>query len=221
MCFSTAASFAAGAVLSGAAVMAFRGTQKPTQWPFAAIPGIFAIQQFTEGFVWMSLTNHTYNASSSMTAFLFLIFAQVVWPTWIPVAMVLLEKDRWRRQILVTLIGLGMALSVHSLYYLLTGPIEAQISGQHVQYSLNFPRNWDVFIGTIYGIVTIFPLFVSSVRKMWLVGLPIAISFFLAKALYPNYILSVWCYFAAIISVVVIYVIGEMQKDNKYLNTLK
>ncbi len=97
MCFSTAASFGAGVLLSGAAIVTARKMDKPTQWALAAIPGIFAIQQFSEGFVWLSLSNEPYASWAPNATFIFLFFAEVMWPAWIPLAMVLLEKDQWRR----------------------------------------------------------------------------------------------------------------------------
>ena len=56
--------------------------------------------------------------------------------------------------------------------------------------------------------VTVLPTFISSIPRMWSVGLPIAVSFLVAKALYPDYIISIWCYFAAIISVLVIFLLS-------------
>lgn len=207
MCFSTVASFGAGALLSGAAVVAGRKSEG-SKWAFAAIPGIFAVQQFSEGFVWLSLSNESYAGWSKAATFMFLFFAEVLWPAWIPLAILLLEKNHWRRQILTGLLGLGLVLSAHSLYCLIAYPFSARISDHHIQYSLNYSISWVVFITVVYGIVTILPTFISSIPRMWLIGLPVAISFFVAKALYPDYIISIWCYFAAIISVLVIFVLS-------------
>lgn len=207
MCFSTVASFGAGALLSGAALVAARKSKGP-EWAFAAIPGIFAVQQFSEGFVWLSLSNEAYIGWSKAAAFLFLFFAEVLWPAWIPLAMILLEKDHRRRQIFSGLLGLGLVLSAYSLYCLIAYPFSARISDHHIQYLLDYPASWVVFVMVVYGIVTVLPTFISSVPRMWLVGLPITVSFLVAKALYPNSIISIWCYFAAIISVLVIFVLS-------------
>ena len=215
MCFSTTASFGASALLTGAVIIAASKVKKPAQWPFAAIPGIFAIQQFTEGFVWLSLSNESFTSWYQISTFLFLFFAEVLWPFWVPLSMVLLEKDRWRRRVLFSLFGLGLTFSMHTLYGLMAYPFSAQISDHHIQYHLEVPLPWAVVAMIVYGMVTVMPTFFSSVPRMWLIGVPIAASFFVAKFLYPNYVISIWCYFAAIISIVVVYVLFRMQKPDR------
>jgi len=207
MCFSATASFGASVLLTGATVLAVRKIQRPAQWSFAAIPGIFAIQQFIEGFVWLSLSNESYSGWSQNSIFWFLFFASVVWPAWIPFAMVLLEKDRWRKQILYSLLGLGLVLSAHSIYGLMVYPYHAQISGYHIQYWLDTPPYWNMFVLIVYGLVTVVPAFFSSVPRMWWLGVLIAGSYFITLALFPHHVVSVWCYFAAIISALIIFIL--------------
>jgi hypothetical protein len=214
MCFSTAASFGAGVLLTGAGILAARKSQKPAQWAFAAIPGIFAVQQFSEGFVWLSLSNESYAPWAQAATFLFLFFAEVLWPAWVPFAMLTLEKDRRRRQILFGLLVLGLLFSIQSLYGLLAYPFSAKISEHHIQYHLDASFMLTTFAMVVYGLVAVIPTFISSVTRMWLVGLPIAVSFWVAKILYPYYVISIWCYFAAIISVTVVYVLARMLKSN-------
>ena len=127
MCFSTVASFGAGALLTGAGVVAARSVDRPaTQWAFAVIPFIFAVQQFTEGFVWLALSNDSFSGWKEPATYGFMFFAQGVWPVWVPFAMWKLEKDRWRRQILFTLFGLGIALSCHLLYCLIAFNVDSR-----------------------------------------------------------------------------------------------
>jgi hypothetical protein len=211
MCFSTVASFGAGALLTGISLGAARKSQGPA-WAFASIPGIFAVQQFSEGFVWLALSNELYAGWGRAATFMFLFFAEGLWPLWIPLAMLLLEKERWRRQVLSGLLGLGLLLSFYSLYFLLTRSFSAQISEHHIQYMLHYPSYWFVFVTIVYGIVTVLPTFISSISRMWMIGLPIAVSFLVAKALYPNYIISIWCYFAAIISILIIFVLSPISE---------
>jgi len=215
MCFSTAASFGAGILLSGAAMVAARKVEKPSQRAFAAIPGIFAIQQFTEGFVWLSLTNESLSGYAQSSSLGFLFFAEVLWPMWIPFAMVLLEKDQARRKILFGLLGMGLALSVYTLYILIAYPCSAQIVEHHVQYSMGFTGKILLAQVIAYGIVTVGPAFVSTVPKMWILGVLVVLSFMVTKVLFPDYIISVWCFFAAIISVIVVYVLEHQRGKSR------
>jgi hypothetical protein len=215
MCFSTTASFGAGVILSGAGILAAKKVTEPKQRMFAAIPAIFAIQQFAEGFVWLSLTQESFASWLRPAAFVFLFFAEVLWPLWIPLAMLKLETRAERKQILRFLSGLGLVFALHTLYYLMTNAFEAQISEHHIGYTLHFRSSFVIFTWIVYGILTVVPTFVSSVPKMWIVGVPMTASFFIAKILYPNNVISVWCYFAAIISIIV--VIQQMEMSKKLM----
>ena len=80
MCFSTAASFGASAILSVAGVAAVTQAQTKAQRLFAAIPFIFSIQQFFEGLLWLSIKNPDFVTDRSVPAYFFLFFALVLWP---------------------------------------------------------------------------------------------------------------------------------------------
>jgi len=61
MCFSATASFSAGAVLRGIGALTLKAARRPCEWPFAAIPLLFAIQQLIEGMIWL-----TFSADASL-----------------------------------------------------------------------------------------------------------------------------------------------------------
>jgi hypothetical protein len=60
MCFSAGASFAGGVIITGIGVAAFREVHKPSQLVFAIIPVFFGVQQFVEGFLWLTLPDINY-----------------------------------------------------------------------------------------------------------------------------------------------------------------
>ena len=55
MCFSANASFGAGVVLTIIGVAAIKKVQHPSQILFASIPLLFAVQQISEGILWITL----------------------------------------------------------------------------------------------------------------------------------------------------------------------
>ena len=57
MCFSATASFGASAVLGAIGIIAVAKAKTKPQRLFATIPLIFAVQQLTEGLLWLSLKN--------------------------------------------------------------------------------------------------------------------------------------------------------------------
>ena len=92
MCFSATASFSAGVVLTVIGIATLKKVQHPSQIMFASIPLIFAVQQITEGVLWLALPSTAYPAIQVSFTYIFLFFAQVVWLLWVPLAILLLEK---------------------------------------------------------------------------------------------------------------------------------
>lgn len=216
MCFSATASFGASAILTGIGIFAARKVTETQQRAFAAIPIIFAIQQFAEGFVWLSLTQASWAEWIRPSTFIFLFFAEVLWPMWLPFTMFLLEKDQRTRRVFRIAFALGFFFGMHSLYNLLSNTYDVRIADHHILYKLNFPLTFVVFTWIAYGMGTVMPSFLSSVPKMWIFGLPMALSFFVALVFYPSYVISVWCFFAALMSGFVVVVISRKgQQKNK------
>jgi hypothetical protein len=57
MCFSAEASFAGGVIISAIGVATIRKIHQPSQLVFGLIPLFFGVQQFCEGFLWLSFQN--------------------------------------------------------------------------------------------------------------------------------------------------------------------
>lgn len=126
MCFSAPASFIAGSVLSAAGVATLTQPKKKSEIPLALIPLFFGVQQLTEGLVWVSLQNG-YLRLNLIATYSFSFFAQVFWPIFVPLAVVLVEPLAWRRKVIVVCGGLGevvglclspqMPFPIHSIAY--------------------------------------------------------------------------------------------------------
>src|SRR6187402_1838956 len=98
MCFSATASFGAAAVLGVVGGVAVTKAKTSPQKTFAAIPLIFAVQQLSEGLLWLSLKNDSLASSQSLLTYIFLFFAMAIWPFWIPFSVWLMEKDLKRKK---------------------------------------------------------------------------------------------------------------------------
>ncbi|QEM02570.1 hypothetical protein DIU31_003200 [Mucilaginibacter rubeus] len=212
MCFSAAVSFGASAVLSVTGMATLRKSGKPAQIMFAAIPLIFAVQQASEGLVWLALLHPGYSLWLKPATYTFLTFAQVIWPSWVPCSILLLETDKPRKKILYIVSGLGLLVSFYLAYRLMTQPIHAAIAGMHIFYSLGDMNSALHDSAVLYFIATVIPPFISSVKKMWLFGLSIGIAYSITHLFFEDYELSVWCFFAAIISIVVFIVLFRRQQ---------
>jgi len=206
MCFSASASFISGSVLSIAGIAAMQKTATRRHLPFACISFVFAIQQFSEGFVWLSLTNAAYKNWLEVSTNIFLIFAHVVWPILIPLSVLLIEKNIRRKNVLFLLLGVGIMLGAYHIFGIMYYSFSAQIDGSHIQYEYNYPALLITLCGIFYGVAIVLPLLLSSVKKMWVFGLAIILSYVITSVFYHEYITSVWCYFAALLSVIIYWI---------------
>ena len=201
MCFSVEASFGAGIVLSVIGVASIKKVEAPSQIAFASIPLIFSVQQITEGFLWLALSNPVYASLQQATTYIFLFLAQIVWPVWVPLAILLVEKNDKRKTIQKLLVAIGVLLSFYLAYCLLSYNVKAKVIGYHISYEQDYPVGLSLYCGVFYLIATIAPPFFSTIKRMWLLGVAILISYIITIAFYQNYFVSVWCFFASVISI--------------------
>ena len=217
MCFSASASFGAGVLLTGIYVATKRRATSPSQTYFVSIPLIFAIQQVTEGFVWLSLTSTAYASLQQVATYIFLFIAQVVWPIWVPYSILKLQPKEQRRRSENMLLIAGAIVSLYNIYCLLNFTVEAAIMEHHISYKQNYPAAILPYIGTLYIAATIFPPFLSRVSGMWMLGTSVLISYLITTLFYVHATVSVWCFFASIISAAIYAIIVKTHNSNSVI----
>ncbi|MCC5917800.1 MAG: hypothetical protein JJU02_10810 [Cryomorphaceae bacterium] len=210
MCFSASASFGAGVVLTVIGVASIKKAESSSQILFASIPLLFAFQQITEGFLWLALSNPVYASFKELTTYVFLFIAQIVWPFWVPFAIIKLVPKEKRRFPEKVLVGIGALVSLYLAFCLAVFPVEAQIIGHHISYLQDYPATISFYCGFLYVAATILPSFLSRIRRMWILGTSILISYIVTTIFYTDYIVSVWCFFASIISVAVLAILYDI-----------
>lgn len=214
MCFSAGASFAGGAVLTTIGVMSVRVARKPSQKLFAAIPLLFAFQQLSEGVVWLNLRSGSNQGLLMTAAYIFLVMALVVWPVMMPVAVRIIEEDRNRKRVITWMMAAGIVLSGYYAFCLVSFNVTPVISGFHIKYVNDFPRSLSDIAFVVYAIATLGPLFTSGVKKMYLFGILVTLSCIITGIFYREYLTSVWCFFAALISFVIYWIVKEPREEN-------
>jgi hypothetical protein len=212
MCFSATASFVTSSVLLGGGALSAKIAKKPAHIPLAIIPIIFGLQQLCEGFLWLALENEGYAKWASILAIAFLLFAQGIWPVYVPFSMWRLEKDPKRKKILTAFLIIGGIVSIYLTYCILSFPVSANIKDGHVNYVLDFPHTETYYLAFFYLIPILLSPFVSTVKWMKIIGILIAASFIITKYFFDGYVISVWCFFAAIISIVVLMIVNKSLK---------
>jgi hypothetical protein len=221
MCFSTSASFGASAILAIAGIASIKKVQAPSQLMFASIPIIFSIQQFTEGFVWLALINGTHKDLQRIPIYIFVVFAQVIWPVWVPLSILLIEKNGNRRKVFSLLVGVGLIISLYHIYCLASYHISATVSPYHINYELDFPLRHFAILGSFYLLTIIMPPFISSVKRMSLIGILLFTSFLISKLYFNDFVISVWCFFAALVSLLVFLIMRDLKGKNLLVLTAK
>jgi hypothetical protein len=207
MCFSAEASFAGGIILSAIGTATLGKVKKPRQKLFAGIPILFAAQQFAEGVLWITLKSGGNEQLQNITTYIFLITALIIWPIMIPLSVWFMEESKRRKKFLAGLIITGGILSLFYTSCLISYDVRPQIQSFHIQYIDKFPVI-PVRIALIFYLVsTIAPLYISSVKRMWLFGLLITVSYTISSIFFAQYLTSVWCFFAALISIVIYWVL--------------
>jgi hypothetical protein len=201
MCFSASASFTAGAALLAVGAFTTSRIRRPAELPFALIPALFGVQQLIEGGVWLTFPDKASNLNAILT-YLYSFFSHVLWPIYVPIAVLLLEVVPWRRKALTAIALAGAAVGLYLMYFLITEPILAQVVGHHIAYLS--PHFYVVPVIILYVLGTCVSAFLSSCGTIRWFGVVTFISLVVAYVFYAFWFISVWCFFAALLSVVVV-----------------
>jgi hypothetical protein len=212
MCFSAGASFASGVVISAIGIASVKEVYKSSQRVFAIVPLLFGIQQLAEGCLWLTLSRTDYVIVKKISTYIFLITAQVLWSWVIPLSILMMEEEPRRRKILRVMLGIGVALSMYYAFYLVFHKVTSQILDCHILYTTESPESLALLTFILYLAVTVASFFVSSIKRMYLLGIIMALSCLVAAVIYKLYLTSVWCFFAAIISIFIYLIIRESRR---------
>jgi hypothetical protein len=198
MCFSAPVSFAAGGVMAAVGGVTLSKVRHKTEVPFAVIPLIFALHQFIEGGVWLSFGVPFFN---QILTYAYLMISHVLWPVWVPFAIMALEKDIVRRKILVFLFAIGLVVGMSQFYYIVSEPVYSQIVNNSILYVV--PQSFGIEMMLMYLMATCLSCAVSSHPYVKIFGLLSFVSFIVAYYFFTVTCLSTWCFFAAILSAIV------------------
>lgn len=198
MCFSAAASFAAAGALGVAGGLTLANVKEKSELPFASIPLLFGIQQAIEGAVWVSFGSPILN---TVATYAYSMFSHVLWPIFVPISVLLIETDPARKNILRLFTFVGLATGLYLLYFIIADPVTAHIVNNSIAY--HSPHLYVYLIMALYLIVTCGSCLFSSHRIVNVFGVVLAVSFAVAAWFYTETFFSVWCFFAAILSIIV------------------
>jgi len=219
VCFSATASFAVGVPLIPAGVycMWMAVIKKPTFLGLAAVPFFFGVQQISEGFVWHAI-DHEDIAQTRAASLFFLFFALAFWPFWFPFLAALMEPLVIRRWIFAGLALLASGWFWVLYYPLLVGP-ESLFTTKVEHHSIRYdyfdgleiyrhvarPLLQGLYLGSIA-----LPMALGSQSFGRIPGLVLGISALVAALIFDYAFVSVWCFFAAVLSVYCCYFFHQL-----------
>ena len=200
MCFSAQASFAAGTALLMVGAATVRRARVRSELPYAWIPVLFGVQQLLEGALWLTFPDRAPLINTVLThAYSF--FSHVLWPIYVPLAALALETVAWRRRVVIAIAIAGSAVGLYLLATLFALPIVATVTGRHIAYES--PHFYARAVMSLYLVGVCASLMFSSHLRVVAFGVAAFVSAVAAYAFYATWFISVWCFFAAVLSVIV------------------
>lgn len=200
MCFSATASFSAAAFLTLAGAASLSKVRKASDAPLAAVPLLFAAQQAIEGVLWLTVPDG--HAAGQLWATAFAVVALIVWPLVTPLAVGLAETDRKRRRWILALSGPGLGAAGYSLLDIARHPYLAWPAPHSLVYINDSP--FPIFLTGAYLAATCLPPLLSSATALRWFGVIITLGLALTLGVFFVNLVSVWCFFAALASLVLV-----------------
>ncbi|HTS57579.1 MAG TPA: DUF6629 family protein [Terriglobales bacterium] len=132
MCFSATVNFVGSGVLGAVGVVTFSKVKHRRELLFAALPTLFAVHQFIEGFVWLGLDGILSPAVAHDMGAAFMLYAQGLLPFLLPLSVLLFEPNRTSRQQMLPFLVLGGATTLYILWALTAFPLQLYIRGNSI-----------------------------------------------------------------------------------------
>ena len=227
MCFSSAASFTAAALLIPAGLftsLTCHRSGRAELMPLALSPTLFGLQQGLEGLVWLGLDRGGIEPLTQGAALAYLFFAYGFWPAWMPWCALRYRRGAvgldhgagdgfgqgWLRGFF--LLGLVMGLWLWLPLLLEPWRLQPTVLLGNLNYRSVTPLHSVLGLAQgslLYGVVITLPLMLTGSRRLGAFALALAMAFALAWFGYRHALPSSWCFFSAALSLLLLWVVRE------------
>ena len=218
MCFSATVNFVGSGVLGAVGVVTLTRVKHRRELLFAALPTLFAIHQFIEGFVWLGLNGILSSAVTHGMAAAFMLYAQGLLPFLLPLSVFLFEPDRKSRWRMQPFLVLGAGTTLYILWALIAYPLEVSVRGNSIVYVNQATNNTAVAV--LYVIATCGSLFFSKIRSMVVFGAANLAILLIVMAFKRYAFTSLWCAYAAVASVIILYYFWQSSEARPFTYAL-
>jgi hypothetical protein len=214
MCFSATANFVGSGVLGTIGVATLTKVKHRRELLFAALPALFAVHQFMEGFVWLGLDGILSPTVAHNMGAAFMLYAQGLLPFLLPLSVLLFEPDVKSRRRMLPFLAVGTATSLYILWGLTAYPFQVYIKRNSLVY-IN-PATNNTTVAVLYLIATCGSLFFSKVKDMVIFGAANLAILLVVMAFKRYAFTSLWCAYAAVASVIILAYFWKSSGDRPF-----
>jgi hypothetical protein len=201
VCFSASANFVGSAILGAIGVAAIAEVKHRRELLFAAMPCLFALHQFTEGFVWLGLEHKLPPIVAHDAGAAFVLYAQGMLPFLLPLSVFLIEPTRGKRRRMLGFSILGGALGVYLLWGLIAYPLQVSAGDNGIVYLNRITTT--TLVAVLYVIATCGALFFSGFRLLVLLAWLNMVGLLTVMVVRRLEFTSIWCAYAAVVSAII------------------
>ncbi|MDH4235021.1 MAG: hypothetical protein OEV15_07800 [Gallionella sp.] len=193
---------------------------------WALVPVFFGLQQAFEGRVWQELDAG--NAGAAVPFALgFHFFSHFLWLWWLPLCCYLVEPgqasklEKLRKRVMggCTIFGAFAGALVYSVMLFHPEWLTVAVSEHSILYKFSIPWRSSIHMpitpAALYALIILVPMLFSSHRPIRVFGGLVALSMVLASEAYGYAYVSVWCFFAAVLSLYLVYMIRYLVAAEK------
>ncbi len=219
MCFSASANFAGSAVIGSVGVATLREVRNRRAVLFASLPLLFALHQFIEGFVWLGLDGNMSRATAHNMGAAFVLYAQGLLPFLLPLSVYMIEPTPHRRRRMLPFVVLGGGLALYILWGLTAYPLAVYARNHSIVYTN--PATTTTTVAILYVIATCGALFFSGFRYLIIFGFANLIGLITVAIVMRYAFTSIWCAYAAVVSVIIYFHFRRRRKMPPVVYPLK
>jgi hypothetical protein len=202
VCFSATANFVGSGVLGTLGAVTLTKVKHRRELLFASLPALFAIHQFTEGFVWLGLDGILSQQVTRDMGAVFMLYAQGLLPFLLPLSVVLFEPDAKSRRRMMPFLIVGTLTTLYILWALVAFRTDISVKNNSIVYTNPATNNTAVAI--FYVIATCGSLLFSKIKDMVLFGVANLAILLVVMGIKRYAFTSLWCAYAAVASLIIL-----------------
>lgn len=180
--------------------MTLRRVSTPNEVVFASLPLLFAMHEFTQGFVWLGVYGLIEARALEIAESIYIFYAQGLLQFIIPLAIWLIEPKGRRRDLIAILMFLGAILSIYTMRGLSVEPTTVSLT-DGLLYYVNPTTNYH-WVAFVYILTTGGSLILSKNIAIQLFGWLNILGINMVYWYNPDALTSLWCLYAAVVSTI-------------------